>query len=238
MASYNCFANIPWHTESEFEAQTRILVGTNEDTDDVTPTIWQECRESAEAFILSNFLDNPRPNRGMLNRIPGELIPQFGKVLSTGSYTYSLLMPDLVTTPAQRMPVVWKNLSGAWQDRYDTDPLTYATDYSISGSSITIPGAEKGDVFCIEYETTLTPKPGILKAWSINKTSEYVFIRKYGFDHARVQAWAEQYGMHMERQLEMLRTGAMEIPEFASINLFTDWTEGGSTYMSIPVARV
>jgi hypothetical protein len=237
MTAYKSAFNRPWHTSTQFETATRIAIGTAT-TDDVTSSVWCECCNNAENFVLSFFLDAPRPVRSMLNRIPGELAPQFGKVKTDGSYSYSVQIPCMISTPSHFAPNVWKNLSGAWADRFSADTLVYNTDYTISGNTITFPSALKGDVFSIEYETTLTPIPGLLKTFSIDRTAEYVLIKKFGKDHARVQQWAEQYGNHIIRQLEMLRKGDIDIPEFARVNLYSDWTEGTQGFVSIPIGRV
>lgn len=237
MTAYKSAFNRPWHTESQFEAATRIAIGTAT-VDDVTSSVWCECRNNAENIVLSYFLDSPRPLRSLLNRIPGELAPQFGKVVSDGSYSYTVQIPCMVITPAQFKPNIWKNFSGPWADRFSRDTLVYDTDYTVSDNTITFPNAVKGDVFTIEYETTLTPLPGLLKSFSIDRTAEYVLIKKFGKDHARVQKWAEQYGNHILRQLEMLRKGDIDIPEFARVNLYSDWTEGPTGFVSIPIGRV
>jgi hypothetical protein len=237
MTTWRGFANRPWHTETEFEACTRLAVGTGTN-DDVTPTIWSDCRNNAENIVLSYFMDSPRPIRMMLNRIPGELMPQHGKIQSDGEYSYSVQIPCMISTPSQYSPNVWKNLSGRWGDRFDTDPLTVNVDYTISGNTITLSSAAKGDVYCVEYETTLNPLPGLLKSFSLDRTADYLLVKKYGHDHARVQQWAEQYGNHIIRQLEMLRDGKIEIPEIARVNLFADWEEGSQNIISIPIGRV
>lgn len=237
MASYRSFANRPWHTETDFEAQTRISIGSATG-DQITRDVWCSCRESAENLIMASILDEPRPLRTMLNRIIGELIPQFGRIRSSGSYSHTVMVPNIVTTPSSRMPIVWKNLSGYYEDRFKTEPLVYGTDYTISGNTIKITNAESGDLYTVEYETTLEPTPGLLKTLSIYQTAGNVIMAKYGTDHARTQAWAEMYGLHTRRQIEMLRDGRIEIPEFASINLYADWSEGNDCITTVSMERV
>lgn len=237
MTTWRGFANRPWHTVSEFESCTRMAVGTST-TDDITPTVWCDCRNNAENIILSYFMDSPRPIRSMLNRIPGELIPQYGKIRVDGDFAYTVQIPCMISTPSQYAPTVWKNLSGCWADRFDDEPLVANTNYTISGNTITILSASKGDVYCVEYETTLNPLPGLLRSFSLDRTADYVLVKKYGKDHARVQEWAAQYGNHILRQLEMLRDGKIEIPEIARVNLFADWEEGDQSLSSIPIGRV
>lgn len=237
MALYTSFANRPWHTVTSFEYQTRLMVGAST-YDHITADVWCECRESAEAYILSNLKDGQRPLRSMLNRIPGELMPQWGHVMAAGDISYTVMIPNLVTTPTSRMPILWKNLDCYWEDRYSVDPREYGTEYTISGNVVTIIGASKGDVYTFEYETTLTPTPTVLKSLSIYQTAGNALIAKYGSDHARVQQWADMYGVHVQRQVEMLRTGNIEIPELAAIRLYSDWNEDLGDISSIPMARM
>lgn len=237
MATYRAFANRPWHTESNFENLTRILVGATS-TDDISTTVWSECRANAESDIMLALQDSDRPVRTMLNRIPGELIPQVGKITFDGSFSYTMMLPDVITTPAIRLPRVWRNLAGAWEDRFDYDPLELGTDYTLSGNTVTILAASKGDVYCIEYEHTMNPVPDALRYLSLNMTMHHLIISKYGTDQEQVQQWAEQYGGRATRQIELLQEGRMDIPEFARINLYADWTEGKDSIRSLQLARV
>lgn len=237
MTSYKSFANRPWHSETEFEAETRLTVGSAT-TDQISSDVWSACRDSAETLILASMLDEPRPHRTMLNRIMGELAPQYGKVRTAGGYSYTVLVPCLVSTPAEKLPIVWKNLTGYYEDRFKVDPLVYGADYTIAGNVITIVAAEVGDLYTIEYETTLNPTPGLLRTLSLYQTAGNAIMAKFGTEHARTQAWAEMYGQHTRRQIDMLREGRVEIAEFARINLYADWDEGNQGIDSIPMARM
>jgi hypothetical protein len=218
------FANQPWHNEMDFESRTRIMVGET-DTDDVDNTVWTALREDAEAEILASINNmQGKPLRDMLNRVPGELIPQFGCITAAASnYTYTILLPSMINTP-----IIWKNLTGLWKNRFDTDPLIVTTDYTVNGNTVTINSVEKGDIYCIEYETTLNPVPPLLKKLSVMKTSGNIILAKYGTEHARAQAWAQQYGEQIARTLDLLSQNKVEIPELARINLFNDWKEDTS----------
>lgn len=238
MATWAGWQNLPWHTESEFETGTRILVGTVASGNDVPNAVWCQNRSKAEADILLYLQDTARPYRTMLNRVPGELVPQYGKIRTTASYTHAVMVPDLVTTPgSHRKPFVWLNLRVPWGERFGVTPLVEGDDYSISGNNFTFPSAREGDFYVIEYEHTLRPVPDQLKFMSMGMTMANVIRAEYGTDQRRIEQWSEMFGNVVETQLKMLQEGRLDIPAFAQIKLYSDWEEGKRGVTSIPLIR-
>jgi len=219
--------NQPWHTESQIETLSRINVGSGPD-DAISEETWQTCRSVAESIILSSILDDTRPQRTMLNRIPGELSPRFGLIKTAGQHVFVPSIGQMKVSPDKDKPVVWRNLTGAWSNRWRTaSPLTEGVDYTLGENSIVILSASECDMYAIEYEHTLDPVPSFLTRLSILATTEQILISKYGMDHARVEKWSAQWGDAYRRDLALLSQGKIEIPEFASIVLYEDWDEGG-----------
>lgn len=236
MADYNQ----PWHTETEFENFSRLTVGSLS-SDHLTADTWSECRYAAEAEILTHVTDGNSPNRLMLSRVPGELVPQHHPILSdTENQTFTLSIPDVVTTPSSLKPIVWKNLEGPWENRWqciDIFKLEETTNYTQSGSTITILSPKTGDRYTVEYGHTLNPVPGILNRLSMIGTIKQAIINKFGIDHSRMEQWSNQYGRDFNRQLRMLWEGQLQIPEFASVNLYNDWKENPGSVVAVDIRR-
>jgi len=237
MASFDSQENQPWHEETEFENLTRIMVGATS-ADDITTTIWSECRRSSESVLLAGLLDDPHPHREMLHRVPGELIPQYGKLNATASYTHTILMGDMVTTPAAYLPNLWRNLSIEWPRRFEATALVKDTDYTLSGNDITIPAAVKGEVYVFEYEHTLNPVPPFIRTMSIMLTAESALLATFGTDHRRVTEWAATRGDMVREQLKMLNQSRIQIHEFTKIKLYQDWDEAPRRVVDFPLKRV
>lgn len=236
MANYNQ----PWHIESEFENYSRLLVGSS-DSDHITAGTWSECRAAAEMEIISHITDSHGKNRLMLSRVPGELVPQHHPILDDDTnITFTLSVPDVVTTPSSLKPIVWKNLEGPWENRWactDIYKLEIDTHYTLSGNTITFLEVNSGDRFCVEYGHTLNPVPPFLKQLSLLGTVERALVNKFGIDSSRVEKWADQHGTHLRRQLKMLMEGTLQIPEFASVNLYADWKENPDTIQVYDLTR-
>lgn len=230
--------NRPWHTEAEFESYTRFLIGSAT-SDDVTAAIWSQQRDGAETEILSVLQDANRPLRTMLTRVSGELIPQWGKIRSaTSNYSHTVSILGLVSTPSASRPLLWKNLSGPWQDRFEVTPLVYGTDWDIVGNSIVITTAEADDKYALEYQHTLAPTPGALKYLSMDLTIRNLIQNKFGTDEGRQEEWAGVYAERVDATLNLMRKNQWDIPEFAAIALYRDWEEGSSGIVSIHLGRV
>ena len=236
MAEYNQ----PWHTETEFENFSRLLIGSTS-TDHMTADTWSECRSAAEFEVISHITDALSPNRLMLARVPGELVPQYTPILSnTASQTFTLTVPDVVSTPSSDKPVVWRNLAGPWERRWEDMDLYRMTEdngYTMSGNDITLTSPSKGDRYTVEYKHTLTPIPGLLKSLSLLGTVERCLINKFGIDHSRVEMWARQFGSNKNRQIKMLLEGSLQIPEFASVELYSDWSEDPKSVTVVDIRR-
>lgn len=224
--------NLGWHTEAEFEAQTRWLVG-DAGTDDMTTAAWQECRSWAENRIMAYLPEGVRKYRTLLDRVPGEYFPQDGPLLADGPYIHIVSIPQIVTTPASKRPRVWKNLCGTWADRFNKRSeslLTLTDDYTVSATAVTVDAeqAKEGDRFVVEYWHNLTPKPGILKDLSILGTAYRYVLKTHGLTSNELKQWLEQYGGPFWGDLKALKEEKICIPEFDHPALYVDWDETGS----------
>lgn len=223
--------NLGWHTEADFEAQTRWLVG-EASTDDMTSAQWQQCRSWAENRIMAYLPEGDRKYRTMLDRVPGEYAPQDGPLLEDGEYIHTVSLPEIVSSPPAKLPRVWRNLEGPWEHRFSkrrTSLLVPQDDYTVSSGTITFKNhvAREGDRFIIEYWHNLTPKPAFLRDLSILGTSYRYVLKTHGISSNELKQWLEQYGGPFWGDLKQIKEGKICIPEFDAPNLYLDWDETG-----------
>lgn len=208
---------------------------------DISTGTWCECRQNAEATILSFLPNEPKKYRDMLYRVPGELAPQEDEVSADGSYAYDVQIPNIVTTPAAKQPRVWKNLTGDYRYRpKNTDHpnrLLPGTDFTYDGTTITIVDAAEGDRFVIEYHTTLASIPRILKSMSIYATAEKAIIRAYGHGSDQADKWAAVHRAQYMEHLKAAKDGTLSIQEFDFITLYEDWKDDSPFLQTFETVR-